>query len=116
MSQPHALVRARGTAFVGFEGREIRIGLGDEYPADDPLVLAFPSLFGPPPTVLAAPVAEGPIPEGTPPAPVIDEPQAPAPIAPEPTDEDEDEVAPAAPRRRARRRAEPAAAAEPAGD
>ncbi|MEU4214035.1 hypothetical protein [Actinoplanes sp. NPDC026623] len=81
MSQPTApIVRARGTAFVGFDGREVRIGLGDEYRADDPLVAAYPSMFGPPPTVLSAPIADAPIAEDTPAAPAVDEPQASAPI------------------------------------
>ncbi|MET8147624.1 hypothetical protein ACIBSW_06825 [Actinoplanes sp. NPDC049668] len=89
MSQPTApIVRARGTAFVGFDGREVRIGLGDEYRADDPLVAAYPSMFGPPPTVLAAPITDAPVADDTPFAPAIDEPQPSAPA---------DEPAPPAP-------------------
>jgi hypothetical protein len=40
-----SVVRACITAFVEFEGREIRIGLGDKYESGSPLVTAFPMLF-----------------------------------------------------------------------
>lgn len=49
MTTPSAsAVRARATAFVDFQGREVRIELGADYAGDDPLVTAFPTLFAPP--------------------------------------------------------------------
>ena len=72
--EPVRIVLAKVTAFVGFDGREIRVERGSERYSDDPLVAAFPDLFAAP--LLERVVVDDPVDRDNTVAPAVETPPA----------------------------------------